>query len=137
MRCELALAAVLLAIPVGAPAAANAPTRITFSDLCVEVESGDTAGRFVRLDPRAGDAAVTYGYTEGALMAPVSARHVRFDPATGALSFAVRTWELVRFQGRVTSWALRGRLQAGRAKRPEAVRLTRVASVDGPYQPCR
>ena len=131
MRRELALVAVLLATP-----AASAATRITFSDLCVETESGDTAGRFVRLDWRAGGAAVTYGYTEGALMAPVRARHVRFDPATGALSFVVRTWERVGFQGRVTPRALRGSLQAADAKRPEAVRLMRVASADGPYPRC-
>ena len=130
-------ALVLIAVLMATPAAANAPTRTAFSDLCVEAQSGDVAGRFVQLDRLPGGAEVTYGYTEGALKAPVRARHVRFDPATGALSFVAHTWELSRFQGQVTPQALRGRLQAAGAERAEAVRLTRVASVDGPYPPCR
>ena len=129
---SFALTAVLLASRT-----AGAPAKVaTFSDLCVEAESGDVAGRFVRLDQRAGAARVTFGNTEGALKAPVRARHVRFDSSTGALSFVVRTWELLHFQGRATPRTLVGRLQAAGAERMTAVRLTRVASAESPYPPC-
>ena len=114
---------------------ASAPTQ-TFSDLCTEAQSGDTAGRFVQLNLSSGAAAITYGYTEGALIAPVHGRHVRFRAATGALSFDVRTWTALRFQGRITPKGLVGRLQSARSARPQFVRLTRVPGLADRLPPC-
>lgn len=60
-----------------------------YSNLCVEDDSGDTAGNRITLSRFAEGDSLVYEYTEGALAAPVLGESVRIDAGGKQLSFIV------------------------------------------------
>ncbi len=117
------------------PMLAMAGSSQTYTNFCSTSQSGDVAGWKISITPYHKAYRVSYSYSEGQLMEPITTDRVSFDPGSGHLKFQLHTpFELVKFDGIASKSELVGRLKEGEHDHEEAITLKSVSSDWKPEQ---
>lgn len=102
----------ILALSLTGTAQADAPLDRSFSSLCTEADSGDITGTRIKITGAAPDLGLSYEEPEGALVTATTTKDVTYAPATGALSFKLKTdTGQVSFEGHLSDTQLDGTLK--------------------------
>lgn len=104
------------------PASGTAHQRV-YTDICLEPQSGDTAGHIITVMGSASHPAISFTWSEGALMPGLPATST-FSPTSHRLSFTVRSPAgIFSFDGQLERSQIAGLLTEPWEKAPKQITL--------------